>query len=55
MLANWSKRFGKVLEKRIVALTGEVDSAAQIENAKRFAENVKGVRAVRSNLAVKGQ
>jgi len=39
----------------VVALTGEVDSAAQTENAKRFAENVKGVRAVRSNLAVKVQ
>ena len=38
-----------------VVLTGEVDNAAQIENAKRLAENVKGVRVVHSNLTVKGQ
>ena len=38
-----------------VVLSGEVDNAAQIENAKRFAENVKGVRVVRSDLRVEGQ
>jgi len=37
-----------------VVLTGEADNAAQIENAKRLAENVTGVRVVHSNLTVKG-
>ncbi len=38
-----------------VTLRGEVENTDQIENAKRFAENVKGVRVVRSDLKVKGQ
>lgn len=37
----------------IVELKGEVDNNAQAENAKRLAEKVIGVRAVRSELKVK--
>ena len=37
----------------VVVLEGEVDTKAQLENAKSLAENVSGVRAVQSNLSVK--
>ncbi len=38
-----------------VVLTGEADNEAQIKNAKMLAENVKGVRSVKSNLTVKDE